>query len=312
MKMGSYAGRKYMPHRIESEVLWSIDRPKYRELKYSPISKWVPEKYDLVQLKMDGMWGVMTIGDGGYTITSRTGKKKAEGEIDFSSKGIVLLGEYIKNSHWGHKKGLDGNFYAFDCLQMQGMDIREEPLNYRLECLREVLIDLGGLSRKPSLFEEDDSVRFITHLATPSVDQWTDLWDNYVMKRGYEGLIFKDSKAPYGEPNAWARMKAIVEIEYVCTDFRLATKGTKYEGQYGAVIGELIDKDTKVTCGGLSEVWRREMTTQPEKYIGKVFTAKGNAWYPSGALRHPMFKRWRFDKTPDECTYDQIPEECRA
>ena len=282
----------------EFSTVRSIDRPKFREIKYSPISKWVPEKYDLVQLKMDGMWGVLSIGDGGYCITSRTGKIKKMESIEFHSEGIILLGEYIKNSHWGHKKGLDGSFFAFDCLQIQGMDIRDEPLEYRLECMREVIDDIS----------ED----WLLPLATPSVEVWTDLWADYVIKRGYEGLVFKDSMAPYGEPNAWARMKAVVEIEYLCTDFRLANKGTKYEGQYGAIIGELIDKDTKVTCGGLTDSWRLTLTKHPEKYIGRVFTAKGNAWYPSGAIRHPMFKAWRTDKTPDECTYDQIPMECRA
>ena len=53
---------------------------------------------------------------------------------------------------------------------------------------------------------------------------------------------------------------------------------------------------------------RREFTDHPERYVGQVFTAKGNGWYPSGSIRHPKFKVWRDDKEFDECTYDQIPE----
>ena len=48
-----------------------------------------------------------------------------------------------------------------------------------------------------------------------------------------------------------------------------------------------------------------------DSYIGKVFTAKGNSWYPSGSVRHPKFKEWRDDKTPEECTLEQIPIEVR-
>ena len=37
-----------------------IDRPKFRELDYSEVDKHAGvEGYDLVQLKMDGIWGSM-------------------------------------------------------------------------------------------------------------------------------------------------------------------------------------------------------------------------------------------------------------
>jgi ATP-dependent DNA ligase len=77
------------------------------------------------------------------------------------------------------------------------------------------------------------------------------------------------------------------------------------------VIGTLADKEVFVTCGGLTDADRLEYTKNADNYIGKVFTAKGNAWYPSGSIRHPKFKTWRADKQPEECTYDQIPETLR-
>ena len=36
-----------------------IDRPKFNELIKKDIDKDGPENYDLVQLKMDGIWGCM-------------------------------------------------------------------------------------------------------------------------------------------------------------------------------------------------------------------------------------------------------------
>ena len=36
-----------------------IDRPKFKELTYEQVTDSVPENYDLVQVKMDGIWGCM-------------------------------------------------------------------------------------------------------------------------------------------------------------------------------------------------------------------------------------------------------------
>tara|TARA_R100000963_G_C4634481_1_gene98870 strand:+ start:267 stop:1151 length:885 start_codon:yes stop_codon:yes gene_type:complete len=276
-----------------------IDRPKFRELRYKK-GREIPEQYDIVQLKMDGMWGCMKISHGQWGIYSRTGKLKADGvlkEEDYDTSETILLGEYIKNSHWGHKMDIDGNFYAFDCIKYQGLDLTDEPLKYRLNMLQNILVY--------------DTFGFVYELTYENVSEWKEMWKEYVTDKGYEGLVFKDSRSKYYDGKAWARMKGIVEIDYVCSGFRPADKGTKYEGQVGSVIGTLIDKDVHVTCGGLSEDMRLSFTKYPERYIGQVFTAKGNNWYPSGAIRHPQFVMWRTDKEVDGCTYSQIPEGVR-
>jgi len=277
-----------------------MDRPTFRELRYKK-DRDIPEQYDRVQLKMDGMWGCMIIAHGQWDIYSRTGKVKASGHLkgeDYDTSETILLGEYIKNSHWGHKMDIDGNFYAFDCLKYQGLDLTNETLRYRVNILQNILAY--------------DTFSFVYELQHYPVEDWENLWELYVVEKGYEGLVFKDSESKYSDKNAWARMKGIVEIDYICTGFRGAGKGTKYEGQVGSVIGTLTDKDVFVTCGGLSEDMREAFTKYPERYIGQVFTAKGNNWYPSGAIRHPQFVMWRTDKEVDECRYSQIPAGVRA
>ena len=87
-------------------------------------------------LKMDGMWGCMIISHGQWDIYSRTGKVKATGHLkdkDYDTSETILLGEYIKNSHWGHKMDIDGNFYAFDCLKYQGLDLSRGNLEVSSE-----------------------------------------------------------------------------------------------------------------------------------------------------------------------------------
>jgi len=272
------------------------DRPKFSEYKRNDS---IPEEYDIVQLKMDGIWGCMVVGEGQWTLYSRTGKVKAEGEIENPNIDCVLLGEYMHGSHWGHKMGVDGEYFVFDCIEIHGQDLKDNPLADRLDIARDQVSMLKT------------QLDFINDVETYEVKEDNILWDNYVKAQSYEGLVYKNSSSKYFDKNAWARVKGVVEVEYICRDFRPADEGTKYEGQVGAVIGTLADKEVLVTCGGLSDADRLEYTENGDDYIGKVFTAKGNSWYPSGSIRHPKFKEWRDDKKPIDCTYDQIPESLR-
>jgi len=272
------------------------DRPTFSEYKRNDS---IPEEYDIVQLKMDGIWGCMVVGEGQWTLYSRTGKVKAEGEIENPNIDCVLLGEYMHGSHWGHKMGVDGEYFVFDCIEIHGQDLKDNPLADRLDIARDQVSMLKT------------QLDFINDVETYEVKEDNILWDNYVKAQSYEGLVYKNSSSKYFDKNAWARVKGVVEVEYICRDFRPADEGTKYEGQVGAVIGTLADKEVLVTCGGLSDADRLEYTENGDDYIGKVFTAKGNAWYPSGSIRHPKFKEWRDDKQPIDCTYDQIPESLR-
>ena len=267
-----------------------IDRPKFKEFR--PDDE-IPDHYDIFQLKMDGIWGRMVIRDGTMKIYSRTGKLKDKGLIDNPHIDCVLLGEYMKGSHWGHKMKVDGYFYVFDCVELFGQDLRDTPLADRLDM---------------SALEVNRLPLWVIMLETFDVSQYKDMWKRFVEDLAYEGLVFKNSSSAYGDKDAWARMKGVVEMEYICHGFRDADVGTKYEGQVGAVIGTLADKEIYVTCGGLTEEQRKLYTMHQNEFIGRVFTAKGNAWYPSGSIRHPMFKQWRPDKKIQECTYDQIPE----
>jgi ATP-dependent DNA ligase len=273
----------------------TIDRPKFRELRWEK-HKVIPEQYDTVQLKMDGIWGCMKISHGQWAIYSRTGKMKVDGVLEDRTLDAILLGEFMFGSHWGHKMGKNRNFYIFDCAEMNGEDITDMTLSSRMTFATEMYHRLNG---------EIEGLRI---LETYKTEEWSRLWDEFVQEYGYEGLVFKDSSSKFYDKNAWARMKAVVEMDYICTGFRDADEGTKYEGMVGSVLGTLIDKDVYVTVGGITEAQREVFTKMPEMYVGQVFTAKGNNWYPSGAIRHPQFMRWRSDKEPEECVYEQIPE----
>ena len=61
-----------------------INRPKFKEVTYADAMKETSARmdYDVVEPKMDGIWGAMHIKKNGeYQIWSRTGKLKKEGKL---------------------------------------------------------------------------------------------------------------------------------------------------------------------------------------------------------------------------------------
>ena len=292
-----------------------IDRPKFNEMTYddiryydknwtSHVEKW--GYYDTIEMKMDGKWGCMVITDGKYVIYSRTGKAKAVGDIKHSVD-MILLGEYMKGSHWGHKMGMDGHFYAFDCLQFK-KDLKPYQLTTRRKYIKKSLRDIRIQNESYDTESDFGWIRQLPHY--PIRDSWS-MWYQYVKRQGYEGLVLKNSKSKYGDVGAWARVKNTTEIDYMCIGFEPADPESRYTGQVGAVRGSLIDYPCDVKCGGLTDAQRIEFTDNPEKFIGKVFTATGHGWFPSGSIRHPKYSYFRDDKSMMECTYDQIPESHR-
>ena len=121
----------------------TIDRPKFREMRWEE-HRTIPEQYDIVQLKMDGIFGCMKVSNGQWAIYSRTGKMKDDGVLEDKTLDAVLLGEFMFGSHWGHKMGKNRNFYIFDCIEMNGVDLKDMTLESRLTFGTEIFHRLRG------------------------------------------------------------------------------------------------------------------------------------------------------------------------
>ena len=69
-----------------------IKRPKYKEIT-TVATRWTGDEYDIVEPKMDGIWGVFHLRkDGHWKIFSRTGKEKKTGRCIARDHEITLLG----------------------------------------------------------------------------------------------------------------------------------------------------------------------------------------------------------------------------
>lgn len=280
------------------------DRGSYTEITYDELSKLDVDTdeffstYRKVELKYDGIWGRLEVHDGEWVIYSRTGKVKDSGTCA-SHLDYTLIGEFIHGKHRLHKKGM---FYGYDCLKYEDIYMHDYTFNYRRRYLRNAV---------EVLTKEEEFEWWVRQSQLWDSYQWKHLWEQHVEgEAGWEGLVFK-SYSKYDDKGANIRLKRECEIDYVCIGFDMADPESKYAGQVGAVRGSLTDKPCDVKCGGLSEEARKIYTKYGHEYIGKVFTAKGNGWFPSGSVRHPKFQKWRDDKSIVDCTYEQLPVNIR-
>jgi ATP-dependent DNA ligase len=210
-------------------------------------------------------------------------------------------------------------FAAFDCLFYKGTDMRGMPLHARRIALDHVMAEWNN----PYAF------------AVPFRDDKEALLEE-VWSRGGEGIILKNSSAPYGIEREWVKVKREVTYDVVLMGFEAAKEvsvkvdgsvsATKYAGMVGAArfgqhraIGlEFQDGDggplgvqvvTRLIecgqCSGFDDATRADMTAHPEKYVGRAFEITAQLREPSGSFRHPRFSRWRDDKNPEQCIWGQ-------
>ena len=312
-----------------------INRPKFKEVTYEDALRKTSARmdYDVVEPKMDGIWGAMHIRKNKeYQIWSRTGKLKREGKItnkhfmiDYAEEitECVILGEFMHGSHWGKKHDVDGKFFAFDMVMWDGdWDFCEQPLFTRRGILKDKLEHVDDKEMPPTnLFPE-----FVEMNPQWNIEEWSDMWTQYVDEMGYEGVILKKSNESYAEAT-WCKIKARADIDYVCMGFGDGHEGTKYENTVGSIYGglyklnvkyegekEIRTKELVDVChvGGLNETQRDFFNKHRDYFKGQVFTAYGYQIFESGAIRHGKFKHFRTDKSAGDCDFSQVPIHSRG
>jgi len=298
--------------------------------------RWVSEP------KIDGSRYLMHVGIGGSRFTSRHESKKTPGmftektdniphlrdllkneNLDVDLSGCVFDGEIIRGGDLLSKSSevtkIMGSlpekaiqiqqdlgfvdYYVFDILYDKGNDIRHLPYESRRNILVDYLSDIADPKKHFNIIpvERQDKERFFQE----------------IIEAGGEGVILKDSQAPYAQ--GWAKVKRKATFDVVITGFENPTQITKkvsgeestsrfYEnGWIGAIVfgqyfqGKLIDFGS---CSGMDDALREEISLNKEKYLGKVIEIECQERIPkTGRFRHPRFLRFRPDKNLCDCTY---------
>lgn len=153
-----------------------------------------------------------------------------------------------------------------------------------------------------------------------------------IIARGLEGIVLKRKDGTYqpGKRPMWVqvKLKANLEDDVVIIGFEEATKkytgknletweywegnepvtSNYYQGLIGSIkIGKYDSNGTLVDIGrvtGITDELRKEFTTHPDNYIGKVIVIKAMEKTEDGKYRHANFREFHNDKRAEECRLD--------
>jgi ATP-dependent DNA ligase len=202
--------------------------------------------------------------------------------------------------------GKDGDkgklrYVVFDVLGTGGDTLLTGmPWNYRRELLERIYDDIDPQS------PIDLSKVYPDKLGLRSFDEAMD----YIESHGIEGLMLKNTQAIY-EPdsrhvNNWWKLKKHMTYDVVIMGYEEG-KG-KFKGLIGSIVFGLYKGDVLTSCGkcsGMTDELRREISENREAFETMVFEIKAMERTKDGAFRHPVFSRFRTDKTPWQCLWEQ-------
>lgn len=178
-------------------------------------------------------------------------------------------------------------YMVFDCLFYKGRDIRGRNLHERRALASRVVRKWSNWYAK----------------MVPQESPPKDLLKR-VLAQGGEGVILKHRSHTYGDEKLWVKVKGEWTADVVVMGFEPGAG--KYKGSVGAIkFGQRIG-DVLVelgTCRGFTDSLMDNFTKRPKAYIGKVIEIAHNGREPTGAFRHPRFKRFRLDKSASDCVY---------
>lgn len=284
--------------------------------------------------KLDGFRAIVFVDGSDFYIQSRGGKpfNRYFPELEFAPGRWVLDGELVIRDGDGNlefdamqerihpaqsriellSKEIPASYIVFDLLAEGDESLCERPLRERRERL-EAIAKTAGLELTP---------------LTPDAAQ-AERWLGSI-----EGVMAKDLTAPYvpGKRKGMAKVKRERTIDCVVMGWRPG----KEEGTVGSLILGLYDGGELRTVGhisGFSKTAKQSMramlapletgesgTAEPSRWTGgrdlewvalrpELVIEVGYDHAASGRIRHgARFHRFRDDKKPEECRFEQLDE----
>ncbi len=200
----------------------------------------------------------------------------------------------------------------FDCLAVEGHDLRRLPLLERKACLRLVVPPLGV-------------VRYGDHVA-----EHGDAFYDLVCEQRLEGIVAKRAASLYvpGRSGEWVKIKCVRRQEFVIGGYTLPRGARRF---FGALHLGLYDHEGRLTYvskvgsgfddATLARVWEalRPLTRATSPFASGAPTGRIHRWVEprlvcevrfaewtqDGGLRHPVFLGLRPDRTPEECRREE-------
>jgi bifunctional non-homologous end joining protein LigD len=204
------------------------------------------------------------------------------------------------------QQGIGRAHYAvFDCLYVNGKDLRQEPLSIRRAELEKAV-------------HQNDELILSRRLADNGLEAF-----RIAKKRGYEGLVAKRLASVYveGRSRDWLKVKVNQEDEFIIIGYTEPTGSREHFGalllgaykngnlQYVGKVGTGFNRDV------LASLYRKFQSLKRKQPPGEDLPRIRNAtflspklvaqvsyteWTKDGKLRHPVFLGLRDDKDPKD------------
>ena len=197
-------------------------------------------------------------------------------------------------------------YAVFDCLYLNGRDLRRQPLSARRSALEEIV------PKRAAIF--------------PTRRLGKDGFDAYRLakRKHYEGIIAKDESAPYveGRSTHWLKVKVHQEEEFVIGGYTAPTGSrpdigalllgaySRGELQYVGKVGTGFTRDSLAKLFSKFQPLVRTKPAFSETPPGKHVTyleprlvaqIAFQEWTADNKLRQPVFLGLRDDKKAEEC-----------
>jgi hypothetical protein len=248
------------------------DRQKYIDSNFEAARS---QGCDCLQLKYDGWWTRFEITKGKAQAFSRTGRRLPEHDFVCGLGDAVLVGELMFGTNWSQDPQLQGRIFFFDCWFLDDADLSGFAYRDRYSLLKTAF---------PYLPKQASRV-----LNFP-IESYETIWNEFVVKSTYEGVIFRRSKDDINQPVY--RQKNVVTDEYKVTAI---TEGEgKHSGRLGALVCTTKQGVRALVGGGFTDDDREEIFSNPQRYVGRYCFVEGRSRFPdTGLLRHPNFCGWK-------------------
>jgi ATP-dependent DNA ligase len=317
-------------------VTLPIEPPLKPQLALS--RKALPEGEEYVyEIKLDGFRCIAFVDGEEVFLQSRSGKTLGRyfPEVTLPAGRYVLDGEIVVRDSNGHEDfdalgqrihpaasrverlavETPAVYVVFDLLARDDDDLLAEPFSERRAALEALLAENAFAAAPVELMETAETA--------DDAQQWL---------RSAEGAIAKLRRSPYlpGERKAMVKVKRVRTIDTVIVGWRPG----KEDGTVGALILGLYDgEQLRVVghCSGLSASEKRRLPGFLADYeSGEKGSGEQSRWsagkdlewiglrpelvieidfdhVSAGRIRHgAKLKRWREDKDPRDCTFDQL------
>jgi bifunctional non-homologous end joining protein LigD len=304
-----------IPFRVQPMLATLVKEPFHRP-------GWVYEE------KYDG-YRILAYKEGGkITLLSRNAKDRtghfarvAEAVSALKHETLLLDGEVVAFDRRGVSRfqllqnlAEKLHFAVFDCLYLDGRDLRAEPLRSRRAELEKLLGKPTG--KQPTIFSS-------ARLAADGLKAY-----EIAKQKGFEGVVAKEESSPYieGRSGKWLKFKVKQEDEFIIAGYTAPAGARQYFGALllAAYEGDALQYVGKVGTGFSQEtlaqlhrkfqslVRQKPLVVDPPRERDITWLAPRlvaqiayEEWTDDRKLRQPVFLGLRDDKRPEEVT---IPE----